>query len=169
MQDKGRKYEKNLAKEMGTKANPGSGNIYSMPGDIKTKEFLIESKFTGSPYYVFDLDYWAEHERDAMLCGKVPVMVLGFHRGKEYAIMAMGDYRPLEHHVHNHDEVERKWEYRKGTSCARLAQKKLFEVKRISSNRLKILIVEFSTGDEFVIMPKQTFYDIKHRSEHGDS
>ncbi len=158
-QKAGRKFEKRITKEVGGSNTPGSGNQWHSPRDTVEKHFLIESKLTGQDHYVFELEDWFKHEQDAMKFGKMPVMVMGFFGGLEYAITHKSIWLQIVDNVDNYQLTI--WK-RRGIVCTRLKKTLLRNhVKRVpGSNQTNI--VQFNIADEeFVIIPKQIFYYIK--------
>ena len=51
-----RKQEERIAKELGGKRQPGSGNQWHAKADVKTARFLVEAKYTDARRYILKLD-----------------------------------------------------------------------------------------------------------------
>lgn len=98
-QKKGREYEKLVAKEYGSKSNPGSGNHWAAKSDIETSRLLIETKFTSKKLYIFKREEFDKLVFYASRKGKTPVFQIGFMGGKELVLLTVDDYvyLTLEH------------------------------------------------------------------------
>ncbi len=146
-------------KEVGGSNTPGSGNQWHSPRDTVEKHFLIESKLTGQDHYVFGLEDWFKQEQDAMKFGKMPVMILGFYGGLEYAITHKSIWTQI---LDDQDNYQLTIWVRRGRICTRLQRTLLRkQVNRVPGSKLTN-IVQFNIADEeFVIIPKQTFYFLK--------
>ena len=158
-QKAGRKFEKRITKEVGGSNTPGSGNQWHSPRDTVEKHFLIESKLTGQDHYVFELEDWFKQEQDAMKFGKMPVMVMGFFGGLEYAITHKSIWLQI---VDNLDNYQLTIWVRKGKICTRIQQKLLRKsVGRITGSKVTNIVQFNIANEEFVIIPKQVFYYLK--------
>ena len=68
--------EKSIAKELGGKAQPGSGNQFNAKGDVKLDDYLIEHKYTDKKSYSLNKDTFKKIEREAQEVGKCPAMII---------------------------------------------------------------------------------------------
>ncbi len=75
-QDKGRRYEKKLAKKLGVKPQPASGALPFYKEDIEFGDFLIQVKHTTKKSYTVKLDDLNALRRNAVKVGKHPMLVL---------------------------------------------------------------------------------------------
>lgn len=90
---KSQRKEKKVASELGGKPQPGSGNQYFAPGDIKLDNFLIEHKYTDSKSYSLTLATFDKIEQEAKSCLKLPMMVIEV-QNKKFAIFRYEDVLP---------------------------------------------------------------------------
>ena len=158
-QNAGRKFEKRITKEVGGRNTPGSGNQWYAPRDTEVDNFLIESKLTNQDHYVFVLADWYKLELDAMATGRMPIYVIGFYQGQEYAVLHMRTWTQI---VDDPDNYLLTKVLRKGMICTRLQRALLREkIKRVPGSKLTNILVIGLAGEEFVIAPKQVFYQLK--------
>lgn len=75
-QEKGRRYEKKLAKKLGVKPQPASGALPFYKEDIETDEFLIQVKHTTKKSYTIKLEDLNTLRRNAAKVGKIPMLYL---------------------------------------------------------------------------------------------
>lgn len=85
-QDKGRRYEKKLAKKLGVKPQPGSGAFPFYKEDIELDKFLIQVKTTTKKSYSLKDDDLKTLVRNATKVGKIPVMVINIG-GRAWSLM----------------------------------------------------------------------------------
>lgn len=84
----GRASEKRLAKKLGGKQTPGSGNMEGAKGDIRAGEFLIEAKSTMHATYPISWGTLCKIQAEATRVGKSPALTVSF---------VTGDGRPLKY------------------------------------------------------------------------
>lgn len=84
-QEKGRQYERKLAKKLGVKPQPGSGAFPLYKEDIETGTFLIQVKRTGKKQFTLKSDDLKTLVRNAVKIGKIPVMVVNLE-GQDWSI-----------------------------------------------------------------------------------
>lgn len=89
-QDKGRRFEKKLAKKLGVKPQPASGALPFYKEDIELKDFLIQVKHTTKKSYTLKADDLKTLARNAAKIGKKPLMVVNLG-GKAWALMPWGE------------------------------------------------------------------------------
>lgn len=77
----GRKAEQKLAKRMGGRLTPGSGNQVGAKGDIVLADVLMETKATEAESYRLELDLLAKIETEALASGKNPAFHVQFVHG----------------------------------------------------------------------------------------
>ncbi len=85
-QEKGRRYEKKLAKKLGVKAQPGSGAFPLYKEDIELDDCLIQVKTTTKKSYTLKNDDLKTLVRNATKVGKIPVMVINIG-GRAWSLM----------------------------------------------------------------------------------
>lgn len=74
------KQEKDWAKKTGGQRRPGSGNKTRAPQDNRTKKYLDQLKATKSSSISIGLSEWKKLQRDALIEGREPRMVIYFAR-----------------------------------------------------------------------------------------
>ena len=75
-QKQGRRREKDLAKDLGGRQQPGSGCFDGKGGDVFTAEFLVESKVTRALSYSLSLQTLRKLKLEAFEQRKKPALVL---------------------------------------------------------------------------------------------
>ena len=85
-QEKGRNYEKKLAKKLGVKPQPGSGAFPLYKEDIELDEFLIQVKTTTKKSYSLKDDDLKTLARNAAKVGKTPMMIVNMG-GRTWSLM----------------------------------------------------------------------------------
>ncbi len=74
----GRVAEKKLAKRMGARLTPGSGNQLGAKGDLDFGDFLMETKATEGETYRLEHELLAKIEREALAKSKNPAFHVQF-------------------------------------------------------------------------------------------
>jgi len=72
------RQERQVARSVGGKVQPGSGSSPRARGDVKSSEELIEVKYTDRDSFSIRKAVWTEHVRRARVQGREPVMVIKF-------------------------------------------------------------------------------------------
>lgn len=75
-QEKGRRYEKKLAKELRVKPQPASGALPLYKEDIEFEDWLIQVKHTTKKSYTIKLEDLTKLRNNATKIGKHPMLVL---------------------------------------------------------------------------------------------
>ena len=91
-QQKGRRYERQKAKEIGGRTVPLSG-AGCIKEDVESGYELYQTKFTTKASYSLKLAALKELELNATMRGLYPVFALSFN-GEEYVIIRKQDYEP---------------------------------------------------------------------------
>ena len=76
MNDKSRKQERRLAKEIGGHTTPASGAFWSRKGDVRSDRYLVEAKRTDKASISIKADVWDKIRREAIIDGRIPVLAL---------------------------------------------------------------------------------------------
>jgi hypothetical protein len=93
-QRQSQKHEKRLAKLVGGSRNAGSGAFWSRKGDVRSKQLLIEHKWTGKKSFSMKSDVLEKIVTEAILDGRTPV--LGFSLNNEnYVVLTENDFLEL--------------------------------------------------------------------------
>ena len=90
-QKKSKQHEDRLAKLIGGSRNAGSGAFWSRKGDVRSKDLLIEHKWTGKKSFTLKSDTLEKIVTEAILDGRTPV--LGFSLNNEnYVVLTEDDF-----------------------------------------------------------------------------
>lgn len=63
---KSKMQERKVAKELKGRTTPASGSIAGMKGDVRTKRFLVECKYTDKDYYKLKREVWEKIKKEAL-------------------------------------------------------------------------------------------------------
>ena len=95
-QKKSKAHEKRLAKLVGGSTNAGSGAFWSRKGDVRSKDLLIEHKWTGKKSFTMKSDVLEKIVTEAIMDGRTPV--LGFSLNNEnYVVLTEDDFLEIRH------------------------------------------------------------------------
>jgi len=72
---KSQKQEARVAKELDGRAQPGSGAIEHLKGDVTTDRFLIEAKRTDKKSISITGEWLSKIDQEALNVGKIPALV----------------------------------------------------------------------------------------------
>jgi Holliday junction resolvase len=101
-QKQSQKHEKRLAKTLGGKKTAASGAFWSMKGDVRMDDFLIEHKWTGKKTFTLKADVLEKIITEAILDGRTPA--LGVHlNGKNYVLLEEYDFVELRNYRIEHE------------------------------------------------------------------
>lgn len=78
-----RKQEKRIAKKMGGRKQPRSGGITGHRGDVKSKQFLVETKTTSKKSYSLTTKVLTKISEEAFGQNRDPLVVVQFEKGHE--------------------------------------------------------------------------------------
>jgi hypothetical protein len=97
-QRQSQKHEKRLAKKIGGTRTAASGAFWSRKGDVRSKELLIEHKWTGKKQVTIKSEVLKKITREAILDSRIPV--LGLHLdGENYVVLLEDDYLEMRETV----------------------------------------------------------------------
>lgn len=97
-QKQSRKHENRLAKRVGGSRNAASGAFWQRKGDVRSKELLIEHKWTGKKQVTIKSEVLKKITREAILDSRIPV--LGIHLdGENYVILLEDDYLEMRENL----------------------------------------------------------------------
>ena len=82
-----KKRETFIAKELGGRVTPGSGNLWFQKSDVYTDSFRIEDKFTFKDNYRISYDILRKIEKEANQTKKIPLLHFGFFKTKDNYIV----------------------------------------------------------------------------------
>lgn len=93
-QKQSQKHEKRIAKAIGGSTNAASGAFWSRKGDIRSKDLLVEHKWTGKKSKTIKSDELKKITTEAIMDGRTPVF--GIHLdGEDYVILLETDFLEL--------------------------------------------------------------------------
>ncbi len=102
--ERGRLREKLYAKKCGVKPQPASGALNSPrhKGDIKTKLFLIDSKWTGKATYTLTGATLEKITNEALAINKIPALSVDVE-GEEYVVLREKDFQAMRREYESND------------------------------------------------------------------
>lgn len=90
-QKESRKHEDRLAKAIGGQRTAASGAFWSRKGDVRSKDLLVEHKWTGKASVTIKAAVLEKIVTEAILDGRIPI--LGFHlNGEDYVMQLEDDF-----------------------------------------------------------------------------
>lgn len=93
-QRESRKHEDRLAKATGGKRNAASGAFWSRKGDVRSRLYLLEHKWTGNKTFTVKSVEVEKITKEAILDGRIPVF--GVHlNGNNYVLLGEDDFLEL--------------------------------------------------------------------------
>ena len=93
-QRESRKHEDRLAKAVGGQRTAASGAFWSRKGDVRSRDLLIEHKWTGKLSVSVKAAVLEKIVKEAILDGRMPV--LGSHlNGENYVMLTEDDFLEL--------------------------------------------------------------------------
>jgi hypothetical protein len=93
-QKESKKHEDRLAKAIGGQRNAGSGAFWSRKGDVRSKDLLIEHKWTGKASVTVKATVLEKIVNEAIVESRTPV--LGFSlNNNNYIMLTEDDYLEL--------------------------------------------------------------------------
>jgi hypothetical protein len=96
-----KKHEDRLAKVIGGSRNAASGAFWSRKGDVRSKDLLVEHKWTGKKQVTVQAAVLEKIVKEAILDGRMPV--LGFHlNGENYVMLTEDDFLELRQELQEH-------------------------------------------------------------------
>jgi hypothetical protein len=97
-----KKHEDRLAKVIGGSRIAASGAFWSRKGDVRSKDLLVEHKWTGKKQVTVQAIVLEKIVKEAILDGRMPV--LGFHlNGENYVMLTEDDFLELRQELQEHE------------------------------------------------------------------
>lgn len=97
-----KKHEDRLAKAIDGSRNAASGAFWSRKGDVRSKDLLVEHKWTGKKQVTVQAAVLEKIVKEAILDGRMPV--LGFHlNGENYVMLTEDDFLELRQELQEHE------------------------------------------------------------------
>ena len=81
--------------DFGGKETKASGRIWSDPGDVKTQNWLIESKYTSKKSYSISRKIWEKLDGQALLSFRMPLLSIQIQDDIEVVVMNKEDFITL--------------------------------------------------------------------------
>lgn len=78
------------------KRTPRSGGFWAFPGDVKSDQFLIDSKATDKKSYSVNRKNWKKIEHEALKSGRIPILSISItNEGLDLVILDRNDFVEL--------------------------------------------------------------------------
>jgi hypothetical protein len=90
-QKESKKHEVRLAKKVDGTRNAGSGAFWSRKGDVRSKDLLIEHKWTGKSSFTLKAKVLEKIVIEAILDSRIPVLGISLNN-ENYVIMTEDDF-----------------------------------------------------------------------------
>lgn len=90
-QKESKKHEVRLAKKVDGKRNAGSGAFWSRKGDVRSKDLLIEHKWTGKSSFTIKAKVLEKIVMEAILDSRIPVLGISLNN-ENYVVMTEDDF-----------------------------------------------------------------------------
>lgn len=95
MKKKWQNKERRDAKDFGGKVTPRSGGFWAFAGDVKTDDFLIDSKFTKTDSFKITKKIWDKLYGEALKARKTPLLSLEIGEELELIVIDKNDLLQL--------------------------------------------------------------------------
>lgn len=96
-------HEKRIAKAIGGSTTAASGAFWSRKGDVRSKDLLVEHKWTGKKTKTISSAELKKITNEAIMDGRTPVF--GIHLdGEDYVILLETDFMELRNMLYGTDE-----------------------------------------------------------------
>lgn len=89
------KKEKRDSIDFGGNRQPGSGNQWARPGDVKTLQFLIDSKQTDKKSFSISHNMWDKISEEAALAYRIPMISL-LLQDVELVVLSKDDFLAIQ-------------------------------------------------------------------------
>jgi hypothetical protein len=85
--------EKKDAKKFGGKQTFRSGGIWFAPGDLKSDDFLFDSKLTTRKSFSVTKKMWDKIEKEAINSNRTPALLIQFSENVELVVLNTADFK----------------------------------------------------------------------------
>ena len=89
-----KKKENKDSKDFGGRKSRGSGNYWAQPGDIKAKNFLIDSKYTKHKSFSISIEDWEKISDEALFSFRLPLLSIKM-QDTEVVVLSKEDFLNL--------------------------------------------------------------------------
>jgi hypothetical protein len=93
-QKKSKAHERRIANLVGGSRNAGSGAFWSRKGDVRSKDLLIEHKWTGKKSFTLSSQVLEKIVTEAILDSRTPVLGISLNN-ENYVILLENDFLEL--------------------------------------------------------------------------
>ncbi len=101
-QKESKRHEERLAKKINGKRNAGSGAFWSRKGDVRSKDLLIEHKWTGKAQVTVKAAVLEKIVNEAIVDSRTPV--LGFSlNNNNYILLTEDDFLEMRQNIQEHN------------------------------------------------------------------
>ena len=94
MISKSRRQENETAKAVGGRPTPASGAFWHRKGDVRSRDYLLEAKYTDKQSISVSKAVWEKIRREALLDGRMPGLVLQI-QDRKLIVLDMEDFLDL--------------------------------------------------------------------------
>ena len=105
MKSKGQKesqrHEARLAKAVGGTTNAASGAFWSRKGDVRSRDLLIEHKWTGKASFTVKATVLEKIVQEAVLDGRMPILGVSLNN-ENYVLLTEDDFLEMRHNLQEH-------------------------------------------------------------------
>jgi len=100
-QKQSQKHEARLAKAFDGKRTAASGAFWSRKGDVRSRDYLIEHKWTGKTSFTVKAAVLEKIVKEAILDGRTPILGISLNN-ENYCILTEDDLLELLHTLQEH-------------------------------------------------------------------
>ncbi len=93
-QKESKKHEARLAKKFGGQRSAGSGSFWSRKGDVRSRDMLIEHKWTGKASFTVKAAVLEKIVNEAILESRMPVLGVSLN-SNNYVLLTEDDFEEL--------------------------------------------------------------------------
>ena len=100
-QKESKKHEARLAKKLGGSRNAVSGAFWNRKGDVRSKDLLVEHKWTGKASFTVKAAVLEKIVKEAILESRTPVLGISLNN-ENYVLLTEDDFLELRHTLQEH-------------------------------------------------------------------
>jgi hypothetical protein len=100
-QKESQKHEARLAKVFDGTTTAASGAFWSRKGDVRSRDLLIEHKWTGKASFTVKASVLEKIVKEAILDGRMPILGISLNN-ENYVLLTENDYLELRHNLQEH-------------------------------------------------------------------
>lgn len=99
-----RKHEDRLAKKLGGQRVVASGAFWSKKGDVRTKDLLVEHKFTGKASFSLKATVLEKIVKEAIMDSRMPVLGISLNN-EDYIILLEDDFIEMREKIASYEAL----------------------------------------------------------------